>query len=361
MGVSKFPYSDEKIIYDIGGNLFNNYYIDGKSLTINKDINATFNYTHRNFSGVSFFYDSSWISISGNNNLEIYNFTTGKYVSSDLEDYFGFRNISEFGNVVPFYDDIYYECSAYVFPFIIQNKTNTIFVLFKVNVNNLPFFQMPDYLYQKECKKTKVISCYSTFNPSRLICLFITTQNVLTIEIYNNILGVEKQITLAKTTNNVEDMFFKAISFEYNNKAIFAYYTKNDDEFLRIDIKRLDYISYNDSEELTLQNYSSNYNTFLIDAKSFNKHYMLNDIVETNIGDVYFASTSLNKEILYIVKLKINETIINKQVITINMFEENNIKFYKDLKLINYEKSFAIGFSHCNQKNAKKKVFTLLL
>ena len=242
MGVSKFPYSDEKIIYDIGGNLFNKYSIDENSLTINKDVNATFNYTHRNFSGVSFYYDSCWISISGNNKLEIYNFTTKEYANSDLEYFFGFKDIAEFGNVVPFYDESSYEYISYVFPFIIQNQTTTEFVLFMVNVDNLPFFYKWDYLYEKQCKKTKVISCFSTFSPSRLICLFINTQNKLTIEIYNSTLGVEKQYSLAQTTNNVEDMFFKAISLEEGNNGIFAYYTKNDDEYLRIDVKKLFHI-----------------------------------------------------------------------------------------------------------------------
>ena len=203
---------------------------------------------------------------------------------------------------------------------------------------------------------TKVISCFSTFSPSRLICLFINTQNKLTIEIYNSTLGIEKQYSLAQTTNNVEDMFFKAISLEEGNNGIFAYYTKNDDEYLRIDVKKLEYVYNNDSMGISLQNYGD-YGTLSIDAKNFNKHYMLNDIVETNTGDVYFASTSLDKEILYIVKIKLNATIISKQVITIKMFEENNIKFYKDLKLINYDKSFAIGFSHCTQKKCEEKTY----
>ena len=356
MGVSKFPYSDEKIIYDIGGNLFNKYSIDENSLTINKDVNATFNYTHRNFSGVSFYYDSCWISISGNNKLEIYNFTTKEYANSDLEYFFGVKDIAEYGNVVPFYDEYSYEYISYVFPFIIQNQTTTEFVLFMVNVDNLPFFYKWDYLYEKQCKKTKVISCFSTFSPSRLICLFINTQNKLTIEIYNSTLGVEKQYSLAQTTNNVEDMFFKAISLEEGNNGIFAYYTKNDDEYLRIDVKKLEYVYNNNSKDISLQNYGD-YGTLSIDAKNFNKHYMLNDIVETNTGDVYFASTSLDKEILYIVKIKLNATIISKQVITIKMFEENNIKFYKDLKLINYDKSFALGFSHCTQKKCEEKTY----
>ena len=98
MGTSKSPYSDEKIIYDIGGNLFNIYEIEGNSLTINKNVSFSSNYTHRNFSGLSFLFDSCWISISGNQKLEIYNFTSKDFYYFTLEETFGFNNIVETGN-----------------------------------------------------------------------------------------------------------------------------------------------------------------------------------------------------------------------------------------------------------------------
>ena len=353
MGTSKFPYSDEKIIYDIGGNLFDIYDIKGNSLTINKNVSFSSNYTHRNFSGLSFFFDSCWISISGNKKMEIYNFTTRDFYKSDLEDIFGFKNIVEFGNVVPFYDEYSPgDYIGYVFPFIIQDKSNSEFVLFMVNLDNLPIFSHSDNLYQKECKNNRVISCSFTYFPSKLICLFINTQNMLTLEIYNSTLGVESQSTLFKTTGDVENMFFKIINFDMN-ASIIAYYTNNNDENLRIDVKQLE---YNNTGEIYLKKYG-NCNTLLIDAKNFNKNYMLNDISQINDEDVYFASASLDREILYIIKLKVNSTRISKQMITINLFQENHMKFYKDLKLVNYDKSFAVGFSHCNLKKCEEKSY----
>ena len=353
MGTSKFPYSDEKIIYDIGGNLFNIYEIEGNSLTINKNASFSSNYTHKNFSGLSFLFDSCWISISGNQKLEIYNFTSKDFYYFTLEETFGFNNIVETGNVVPFYEEgspVNY--IGYVFPFIIQNKTNSEIVLFMVNYTNLPIFFDPDYLYKKECKKTKVISCSSTYYPAKLICLFINKQSMLTLEIYNNILGVESQSILDKTTGDVEDMFFKIINFGMQS-FIIAYYTNNNDENLRIDVKQLE---YNDTNQIFLNKYGT-YNTLFIEAKNFNKNYMLNDLMPINDNEIYFASSSLDREILYIIKLKLNYTGISKQMITINMLQENNMKFYKDLKIIGYDKSLAIGFSHCNLKKCEEKSY----
>ena len=352
MGISKFPYSDEKIIYDIGGNLLDRYSIEGNSLTINKNASFSSNFTYRNFSGLSFFFDSCWISITGNKTYETYNLTTRDYYNFDLEDLFGFPNISEFGNVVDFLDeDLYNGEICYVFPFIIANKTKSEFVLFMINSNKLPIFSTPDYLYRKECKNTKVISCTSTNDPPKIICLFINTQNMLTLEIYSNTLEVESQSFLDKTSGDVENMFFKVISFD-KNACIVAYYTNINDENLKIEAKQIDYL--NDTTEIHFKKYP-NIGKLSIDAKDFNKNYMLNDIIKTYNDDIYFATTSLDREILYIIKLKVNSTKITKQAI--NMFQENNMKFYKDLKLVNNDKSFALGFSHCNQKKCEEKSY----
>ena len=139
-----------------------------------------------------------------------------------------------------------------------------------VNYTNLPIFFDPDYLYKKECKKTKVISCSSTYYPAKLICLFINKQSILTLEIYNNILGVESQSILDKTTGDVEDMFFKIINFDMQS-FIIAYYTNNNDENLRIDVKQLE---YNDTNQIFLNKYGT-YNTLFIEAKNFNNTMIL--------------------------------------------------------------------------------------
>ena len=340
MGTSGFPLTKEKIIYDITGKILT-YTLGKKYVSFNKNVSLSGNYTNKNFSGISFLYDTFWISISGNNEFEIYNLSDGvTYFNQSIEFYFGYRDIIEFGSAFPF---CFQSNCSYVFPFIIEEENTTEYVLFMVNSDKLPFFYKADYETRKEMKKSKVISCLATSSPLKIICLSMNRQGNLTAQIFSETLVKENRIILNTTTGDNENMFYKGISFE-GNISFFAYYTSYEDSFLRINVMKLG----RDSDyEINLFNYG-NYGTQFIDAMDFNKHYMLNDLVKLNNNDIYFAASSIDRETLYIIIFRINATKFETKKVTINLYQKYKLKFYKDLKLGNNSISPILGFSHCN-------------
>ena len=341
MGTSGFPFTKEKIIYDIGGNLFNYYYLPERHISFNKNVTISGNYTSKNFTGLSFLYFNYWVSISGTNEFEIYDLLYDSYYNDSIEHHFGYKNIIEFGSAFQF---VYEGNISYVFPFIIEEENMTEFVLFMVDSGNLPFFNTSDYEAKKEIKKSKVISCLATSSPSKIICLSMNREGNLTAQIYSETLEKQNRIILNTTTgDDNENMFFKGINY-MGNISFFAYYTSYEDSFLRIDVKKLDIDS---DYEINLFNYGS-YDTLLIDAKDFNKHYMLNDLVKLNNNDIYFAASSIDRETLYIIIFRLNTTKIVTKTVTINLYQKYKLKFYKDLKLVNAILSPVLGFSHCN-------------
>ena len=119
MGTSGLPYSNKKILYEIGNNFayYNNgsHFIDLPQNSTNYSIST--NHTYRNLSEQSLYYDAMWITLSGNNYLELYDIEYEEYYSITLEDFFGFSDYIELGNIVEFYTErkkflvlLYYSC-----------------------------------------------------------------------------------------------------------------------------------------------------------------------------------------------------------------------------------------------------------
>ena len=126
MGTSAFPFSNEKIIYDISGNILPNFYQD-KSLSIPRNITyySSTNFTYQNFSEQSFCYETFWIAITRENMVEIQDLETNMpFLNFNIKETYGFDSIIEFGSVVPFVNHEYQNVEYFVLPFIIENKNN---------------------------------------------------------------------------------------------------------------------------------------------------------------------------------------------------------------------------------------------
>ena len=361
MSTSGLPNSNQKILYDIANNddfktIHNGtQIINMTEFYIYTNTSLPTNYTYKSFSGQSYFYDGTWYSIMGKNYLEMFGFE-GTYDYISLEDYFGFQGFVEFGDIVKFetyHSDYTYH--SHIFPFIVETGNSTKIVLISIISGDLLEFNSSRVVFQKECGKSKVISCFTNHFPEEmLICLYRTMDNLLEAILLNQRLEEEGKTFLSTISNSSENenMFFKGITLN-NDTSVIAYYTGYKDEYLRIGIKKLDYDEYNYP---ILFNYTNN-SILLIDATRFNKHYLLNDLVKLDNGDIYFAASSDDRETLYIVILKLNETSINKRIITINLFEDYKLKFYNDLKLVSYLNSVALGFSHCNSQKCEEKTY----
>ncbi len=359
MGTSGLPYSNEKILYDIG-NSFSSFHNGTRFLHLSPKNSSDFNqnnYTYKNFSGQSIYYNGFWISVSGNDYLESYDLVTGEYYSIGLQYYFWYSNYVEFGSIVPFQtmkNDSYFE---YIFPFIIEEANTTFFVLHAINPYSIFLFE-PNAVrleYIREISKGKVISCFSNQMPIKfLTCLYKSDKYYLEAIILNQYLereGFNRLYQVENSTEN-ENMFFKGITFK-DNTSVVAYYMDYQDNYLRISLKKLD---FDENNSPILANYSSN-TTLIFDAGNFNKHYMLNDLVKLDNNDVYFAASSNDKETLYIIILKINGANMNKKLVTIELYKDYNHKFYKEMKLVNHLNSTIMGFSHCNSKKCEESSY----
>ena len=360
MGTSGYPSSNENIIYDINGKLningskfityfsnfstFNNIPIITNNSTSN-------NYIVRNYTSQSFFFNNIWITISRNNYVEVYDLTNKKYYSFSINLYFRYDNIIEFGKVFTFYEiGSGYFNFVYFFPFIIKDNNKHFLIL----SNSDTYTLINDYNVKETHMireiKGNVISCFSLSILPRIICLFKDSQYFLTAEVYNSTLHKESTTILNKSSENPENenTFFKGIVFDYNS-IILAYYISDVSNYLTFSVKTYEIIGYN----YALIDYGLNH-TISIYSKHFNKNYKLNDLLKLENGDVYFAASSNDRETLYIIIFKINPNYIQKREVTINLFKNYKMKFYKDLKLVNNTDSTIMGFSHCNQENCEE-------
>ena len=362
MGTSAFPFSNEKIIYDISGNILPNIYHE-KSLSIPRNITyySSTNFTYQNFSEQSFCYDIFWIAITRENMVEIQNLQTNMpFLNFNIKETYGFDNIIEFGSVVPVvnYDD--QKVEYFVLPFIIENKNNRNISYYFNFFQIIPFYNLdsPFYImpinYNYTCAKGKVISCFTTLKSLKLVCLFRNEKYYLALKVFNDLFENEKELNIELTTNekNNENMFFKAISF-LDDASIIAYYTNYDDNYMRICFKKFE---YGDNGNITINNYDI-HNIEMIPAGDYSKHYKLNDLVALENNDIYIASSSLDREKLYLNIFRINNSVIFKRSVTINLFQDYKFKFYNDLKLVSYLESAALGFSHCNKQICEENSF----
>ena len=243
----------------------------------------------------------------------------------------------------------------YIIPVIVETNSSTKFILHAINPDNILDINITKFQVEKECGKSRMISCFSNEMSMRyLSCLYINTNNQLVVTMFNQYLEEEGKVFLSNITysSQIENMFFKGITFNANISVI-AYYTDYEGDTLIIIIKKIDYDEY---FYPTLANYD-NISDLFIEAAKFNKHYKLNDLVKLENNDIYFAASSYDRETLYIIILKIKESYIDRKYVTIELFKNYKHKFYNELRLLNYENSTVMGFSHCNYKKCEENIY----
>ena len=307
------------------------------------------------FGGESSFIRNNYIeyllSISNNDgNLELYDFKNNKTYYTKTEKFFGYKDISEIGSIseLSILTQFKYH---YTFSFIINNSTGTYFVS-KMYVFNSSFFSenlengydiigMQSHL----SSKSKMVSCFALNIYQKIICFYRNNECNLIIAIYNILLEKDRFIILDSTGNNIEDddIFYKGILFD-GTICIFIYYKYFIGSNPILSMK--EYYFANTS----MINYK-NFGKVEIEANGFNRNYMLNDIIKIENNNILFASSSEDREKLYLVVLNIfDQTEINIKYYKINIFESHNHKFYKTIKLSMFKNFPVLGFNHCLQK-----------
>ena len=293
------------------------------------------------------------LSISNNDGYaESYNFDLNEVYTIKSETFFEDKIISDIGSILEVNNK---NPISYLFSFIIENGTETNFTSKLYEFNTIFFSKNKTNGYSLKNKitipssKSKIVSCFKTEN--YIICLFRNNEYKLKILVYdiNSFDYPDNDIELCSTGNKEEDnnIFFKGISYK-EEIGIFLYYKNYTGSNPIIEIKQF-------GNNNNIENYNK-LEAKEIKAKDFNRNYLLNDLVLLPPYDIYYASSSENREKLYIVHISLeNETEINIiKTYKVEMFDLYNHKFYKDLKLTVFNDNLIMGFSHCIKKKCEK-------
>ena len=87
----------------------------------------------------------------------------------------------------------------------------------------------------------------------------------------------------------------------------------------------------------------------MINRKLFNKYYLLNDIIKLNNYQVCYISTNPDKTSLYIIVFTLykNDMLMNIRYYEIELWNNNEMKLFKEIKTTLYKNFISITFSHC--------------
>ena len=368
-GTSAYPGTNERLFY--GFNKSSEYFFNGTSFYTlfvkNKD-----NKKIGKYGGASSFLSLNGstylLSISNNDSyLEIYDFNNNKSFILDTETFFGNKHFSDIGSIIKD-DDSYETENLYTFSFITkdQNKPNSRLILKNIFLNdNLTMGNMKDGFQLNNTYETnstgKMVSCFlhNDWISLKKVCLYKNLQKELIILICDNYLNYLNETILDYAGKKEEDdnIFFKGIYY-YDELDLFLYYKNSSGGNPILSIKKFR-SEYND-DDFIYHYYLEDYGKFgyiEIDGKDFNSNYLLNDLQMARNNDIYFASSSLDREKLYLVKFSLNFTDMKMSIkyYTIKMFELYQYKFYNEIKLTNLENTIILGFNYCNKQKCEEE------
>jgi len=196
----------------------------------------------------------------------------------------------------------------------------------------------------------KIISCFMT-TLNFVMCFYIynllstTTGYVTVLDSFSLLSLAIKDI---KLISDDENSFFKCIHYQ-GEIGIFVYYYY---EIPNILIGKKVYYQHPKilflKYTLVLEEYIS---TIILDRRTFNVNFFLNDIIKISNDKICFISTSDNREILYIVLLNIlgTENVVIRYY-DIEIYNLYNYKIFMDLRAHPYNDFMSFAFSFCPQE-----------
>ena len=184
-----------------------------------------------------------------------------------------------------------------------------------------------------------MVSC-SVKDEKDIVCIYIYSTNDYKYKIVNYDENLKKKKEEAYITSNVinENIFFKCLHF-YEDIFAFIYYKKNSNSktYPIVSFKKKIPENFLDLKNLELSAYV------------FNTSLYLNDFILLPNNIFCFSTVSTNQEILYIVTLTIAFDKIKIRYYSINTFESNKYKFYRDLRLNFFKESIVLASSFCEK------------
>ena len=208
--------------------------------------------------------------------------------------------------------------------------------------------------YRKEDSFGETITCFIT-KLNYIICFYLSDYNHYyqpTIMVLDNELNFLNIFNLNKYVDS-DYIFIKSIHLE-NEVGVFTFYYEESNKYIPLVLFR----NYNNNSN-TLENYftlSRLSEIKLNELDSFNRNYLLNDMIKLSNHKICFITTSLNKEILYIITINIfGENKVIPRYYYIDIFILFKYKIFLDLRTSLYKNFISFGFSFCRNENCQNE------
>ena len=213
-----------------------------------------------------------------------------------------------------------------------DNMWSDMVELFSGN-NIAPFFQA------KNC------SCFIT-QFINILCFAMTSDNSnnLLLYAYDAYLTKKDNINLGYTLDPNQQYYINCIHLK-KEIGVFIFY-----KIYQNSLYPFIFFKQYDQEIQKIANYTLP--EILLEQTNFEPQRLLNDFIKIEEDKLCFISTKGNKEELYIVLINlINDINIAIRYYSIEIFSNYHFKFFKNLKIHNYNNMIAFAFSYCKQDN----------
>ena len=285
------------------------------------------------------------VSIAAKNDYrtEFYDIFNSKVYSDKTKDLFG-EITSYVFSILPDPLNTNSEFNYFI-SYIAETSENT-YKLFTKKINFIFNFHsdisiIQDTLYQINAVNQRIISCFFTDN-HLYICFYTNEDLQLAIWVFDPLTKKDNETYIYKYNQAYERRFYKGIHLK-GEIGFFAYFKENSD--------MPTFSLYQVGNNKKMAKYKAHYD-IQANQGSFYNIDMLNDLIKLNNNTVCFVSSTLNKTGLNILVFSLydKDIYINIRYYIIDLWGENTIKFYAELRLSLFNYFLVMAFSHCDQE-----------
>ena len=293
--------------------------VEGESLFIDGWAETEFYYLDNR--KIIFKFNFNSYDIFGNINNDVFSFLPDPLNDSVNNDYY-ISYVSTLPN--------------YIYKFV------TIKINFQMQILSSQISYNKELIEELEAINQGIISCFFTKN-NIYTCFY--TNNELKLIIWTfDILRARTGLSaiIHVFTQGYYKRFFKGIHFK-NEIGFFSYFKDNENNPTFC----LYNINYNNS--LTI--YKS-YRDIKFTQATFYNHHKINDLIKLNNNNICFLGASSNRKEINILIFYFydDDNFMNIRYYKINIWEENGIKIFFDIKINLYNNFLVMAFSHCFQE-----------
>ena len=216
-------------------------------------------------------------------------------------------------------------------------KTKIINFSFQ-NINGFNILEEDSF----EVSHERIVSCFFT-NNSVYICFFLSTTNNLRIRTYSPDYSISERAIIHTPSSFDSNTFFKGIHLK-GEIGFFIYFKENTCTYPTFSL-----LQYN-NESKEMESYN-NLNNIDVNKTTFNIYYLLNDIIKLNDFQICYISTDSyrNNLLIVIFNLYNGDTLMNIRYYSINLWDNNQLKIYQNIKASLYKNFISVVFSNCPQ------------